>query len=686
MPPSFGIFHHRLENDDANLNNESYVSIDNAQHDCTPPVFDPDNFHLHLWQTTKDVSKMRSAHQNNLRFLPRNTTINTLNDDDLTQKMKLLSGKLEQCAGITGAFDAYLDLRPMAFRVDLYRACQLWDTGGLYLDDKIWLTKDFSTFVNVREDTIVLPKDRPRDPITGEHAVWNAFMWSRPRHPIWEHIIRHIIGNVQSRFYDANPWEVLSVTGPIAYYNGLREYKNLHRGEREIPRRDLTFVHSGVEQCTQSLPRELHRRCSFSIVLDTDSGSELVAFNDEHDYHASQDPSLYYGQLYFNQQLYCDVPINHNADPCVISRGYHLQDEQLPPPPPVTTSSEQTGIDTKPNEHNLRDQTLAPLVLDPASNSDTQHDGDSVVEKQAVDCTPPLHDPEQYHLHLWQSTHDLSVVQHANENNLKFLPGGTTIHTLSDDDLTQNMKSLSVKLEECAGIAGAFQAFLDLRPMAYRADLYRAAQLWDTGGLWMDDKIWLTKDFSTFVNVHSDTILLPSDIKFWKSNHGGRLVHNGIMWSVPRHSFLKLTIERMIQNVQNRFYGRDMFAITGPRAYYRSLVDFSRRADASKGVRRDLELHADGSQPARKKSCAEMLPSAYRNHECYSYFALSSDPSTMVAFRDNHQHHLGTDEWLAYTPLWRVHKVYCDTWIWNAADPCLESRRIRSKQHKPVSD
>jgi hypothetical protein len=70
---------------------------------------------------------------------------------------------------------------------------------------------------------------------------------------------------------------------------------------------------------------------------------------------------------------------------------------------------------------------------------------------------------------------------------------------------------LSKKIEKCGGISGVAQAFVDLRPMAFKADLYRACQLWDTGGLWLDDKIWLTKPFSSFVDVEKDLVVLPID-------------------------------------------------------------------------------------------------------------------------------------------------------------------------------
>ena len=96
-----------------------------------------------------------------------------------------------------------------------------------------------------------------------------------------------------------------------------------------------------------------------------------------------------------------------------------------------------------------------------------------------VDCSVPDIDPnpDQYHLNVYQSSKNISTVQAANDNNRNYFPAHTTIHSLSDSDLIARVAEISQKLEHCAGIHGVFEAFMDLRPMAYRADMYRVLQL-----------------------------------------------------------------------------------------------------------------------------------------------------------------------------------------------------------------
>lgn len=303
---------------------------------CDPPIYDPRNYHLHLWQSTRNASLVGPANENNLKFLPRNVTIHTLTDDDLAPQMKTLSDKLYQCAGISGAYQAFLDLRPMAYRTDLYRAAQLWDAGGLWLDDKIWLTQNFSKFVNTSIDEILLPLDTGAEP-----GVYNGFLWSRPRQPVWEHIIQRIVSNVQKRLYFSHfsndrsmvilhpllsvlqavydgflwfrpfqrvwqhhinsivsnaqnllnssgfsddwltvmshPW--LSVTGPIAYFHGLQQYQRFVATCKAV-RRDLRF--SRPMFCVDHLPDQFNNH-SCDAVLSFAIGPNEQNFGLVHD-------------------------------------------------------------------------------------------------------------------------------------------------------------------------------------------------------------------------------------------------------------------------------------------------------------------------------------------------------------------------------------------------------------------
>ena len=132
---------------------------------------------------------------------------------------------------------------------------------------------------------------------------------------------------------------------------------------------------------------------------------------------------------------------------------------------------------------------ISPLPADPNAHE--------LLSGPPIDCTMPAFDPANYHLHVHQITSDLSMIERANEHNRAFLPADLTFHTVALPDTVEPMKIVSNKLKVCAGISGVFEAFSLLRPVSFRTDLYRVAHLWDTGGLWMDDKVHLTQPFTT---------------------------------------------------------------------------------------------------------------------------------------------------------------------------------------------
>jgi hypothetical protein len=178
---------------------------------CSVPVFDPANYQLSLWQSSKDITNLAPAIENNRKFLPENTSFNALSDHDMYLRILDLSTKLEKCGDIYGVAQAFIDLRPMAFRADLYRACQLWDTGGLWLDDKIWLTQSFSSFVDIEKDLVVLPMQQPTMDLAADmsqpgHAVDENLKVSRPQSLFenfiqsWQAFLKVFIFKVRPKF------------------------------------------------------------------------------------------------------------------------------------------------------------------------------------------------------------------------------------------------------------------------------------------------------------------------------------------------------------------------------------------------------------------------------------------------------------------------------------------------------
>ena len=92
--------------------------------------------------------------------------------------------------------------------------------------------------------------------------------------------------------------------------------KLYQNGDRDDPRRDLSMISNA--KCTQSLAQDFHdHTCNFEIVQDKGSHTETVAFQDAHD--RFKDPALHYGELWGSKKVYCDVPFDNPADPCLLS-------------------------------------------------------------------------------------------------------------------------------------------------------------------------------------------------------------------------------------------------------------------------------------------------------------------------------------------------------------------------------
>ena len=76
----------------------------------------------------------------------------------------------------------YRDLRPIAFKADLWRYCALYTYGGAYLDDDLWLTRPLTLFDDVPGNLLLIengihtqwfPYRVNRD------GIWNAYMIAR---------------------------------------------------------------------------------------------------------------------------------------------------------------------------------------------------------------------------------------------------------------------------------------------------------------------------------------------------------------------------------------------------------------------------------------------------------------------------------------------------------------------------
>jgi mannosyltransferase OCH1-like enzyme len=106
-------------------------------------------------------------------------------------------------------------------------------------------------------------------------------------------------------------------------------------------------------------------------------------------------------------------------------------------------------------------------------------------------------------------------------------------------------------------------AFDNLIPGAYKADLWRYCILYVNGGIYMDIKFRCVNGFK-FISL-TEKEHFPTDVIIAEyPNEKNKAVYNGFMVSLPKNTKLLNAINKVVQNVKNHFYGNSPLDPTGP--------------------------------------------------------------------------------------------------------------------------
>ncbi len=100
-------------------------------------------------------------------------------------------------------------------------------------------------------------------------------------------------------------------------------------------------------------------------------------------------------------------------------------------------------------------------------------------------------------------------------------------------------------------------AYKALIPGAYKADLWRYCVLYIYGGVYIDIKFKCAPGFK-FIEL-TDKEHFCNDFKKKK-----RSIYNGVMITKPKNPLLLKAINRVVQNVKKRYYGKGSLFPTGP--------------------------------------------------------------------------------------------------------------------------
>ncbi len=217
-----------------------------------------------------------------------------------------------------------------------------------------------------------------------------------------------------------------------------------------------------------------------------------------------------------------------------------------------------------------------------------------------------------------------------------------------------NAHSLREFISEHFG-SDVLQAFDQLRPHAYKADLARYCLLYVYGGLYVDLAIRSLKPLDI---PHGIGLASFRDYDFISASWTA--IACGIIWAVPGRREFRIAIDYIVENCRTRYYGSNPLYPTGPVLLGRALV----AAMAEKQQRDDADDQWIGI-------CRAITPDASRKNITY----ISPD-QTAVAFlaKDigGDLSHMGVVGGNNYNLLWRKKIVYGESvCVWTFDDPAI---------------
>jgi mannosyltransferase OCH1-like enzyme len=110
-----------------------------------------------------------------------------------------------------------------------------------------------------------------------------------------------------------------------------------------------------------------------------------------------------------------------------------------------------------------------------------------------------------------------------------------------------------IKKHFCSDILNAYDSLI---PGAYKADLWRYCVLYKVGGIYLDIKYIPINNFK-FINL--------LDKEYWVTDSDRNGIYNALMVCKSGNQILLNAINKIVENVKNKYYGNSFLEPTGPR-------------------------------------------------------------------------------------------------------------------------
>ena len=146
----------------------------------------------------------------------------------------------------------------------------------------------------------------------------------------------------------------------------------------------------------------------------------------------------------------------------------------------------------------------------------------------------------------------------AFNKSLEFAPNYKIVY-FSDNDISEFIKEYFPEY---------FEAYDNVVPGAYRADIFRLLVLYKFGGIYSDVCHIFVSDINNIIGSDNDLVFVGTHTP---------AIFNAFIASKPQNRIIKYLLEKVMYNVSNCFYNDNLLDITGPEALGKAFIEYSER-------------------------------------------------------------------------------------------------------------
>jgi len=129
-------------------------------------------------------------------------------------------------------------------------------------------------------------------------------------------------------------------------------------------------------------------------------------------------------------------------------------------------------------------------------------------------------------------------------------------------------------------------AFDTLKPGAYKADLWRLCILYINGGIYIDIKLNCINNFKFIALTEKEHLVLDRP-GYWVKGKIG--FHNALLVSKPKNNLFLRCINKISENVKNKYYGYNYLYPTGPGLLGEEYIKMLRENESTINIQTELD-------------------------------------------------------------------------------------------------